>query len=58
MTDFNAQANAANRLPRALAAAAATVCTTLVLASVAGLAGHYQDQAAMQWAAGFTQQPA
>ena len=51
MTDFNAQANAANRLPRAIAAAAATLCTVLVLASVVGLAVHYEGSAATQWAA-------
>ncbi len=51
MTDFNTYSKQTNRLPRALAAAAATLCTTLVLAGVVGLAGHYEDQAAMQWAA-------
>jgi hypothetical protein len=47
MTDFHVS----SRLPRVIAAAAATLCTVLTVASVIGLALHYEASAPAQMAA-------
>lgn len=50
MTDFTPT----SRLTRSIAAAAATLCSVLVLASVVVLALHYEDRATTQWASSGT----
>ena len=54
MTEFNPS----SRLTRSIAAAAATLCSVLVLASVVGIALHYDQGATTQWAATVTTQRA
>lgn len=54
MTDFHAS----SRLPRWIAALAATLCTVLTLTSVLGLAMHYESIAPTQMAVVDTSRPA
>jgi hypothetical protein len=54
MTDFHTS----SRLPRTIAAVAATLCTALTIASVLGLAMHYESIAPTQMAAVDASRPA
>lgn len=54
MTDFHTS----SRLPRTIAAVAATLCTVLTLTGVLGLAMHYESSAPTQTAAVDASRPA